>query len=283
MKIGIFPHVQKQGISAVLGLVVQRLLERGAEVALPADAAEEMGYPELGVARERMLKEIAVAVTLGGDGTLLSTARAAAPFGIPVCGINMGQLGFLTEVEPSEVNQALDRLVAGQYSIEERLMLDASIFRQGKSIFVSSAVNDVVVTKGGFARMIRLNLYIDGQLTANYPADGLIIATPTGSTGYSLSAGGPIVSPGLKVIVLTPICPHTLHSRSLIVAETEEIKVTVYATHQDIVLTMDGQTVHALQPNDTIIVRRSRYRAKFIRFNRAGYYETVYTKLTAGR
>jgi NAD+ kinase len=274
--------MKKQGINTVLGWLIQHCKERNVRVLLPAAAAKAVDALSLGCDYGRIKDEIDLAITLGGDGTLLSVAREVAPKGIPICGVNLGQLGYLTEIEVPELTPAMDKLIKGDYSIEERLMLDAVILRDGKELFVSSAVNDVVITKGGFSRMIRLSLHLDGELAATYPADGLIVATSTGSTGYSLSAGGPIVNPRLKVIVLTPICPHTLHSRSLLAAEDEEIKVTVQATHDDIVLTIDGQSVHKLQPDDAVIVRRSPVSARFVLLGGRTYSQTLRTKLWRG-
>lgn len=279
LTIGIFPNTKKQDVDGVLGWMIQHFKERSVNVRIPEHAAIQMGYPELAYDLELMKKEITLCLTIGGDGTLLSTARELAPAGIPVCGVNMGQLGFLTEIELPELGASLDRLITGEYSIEERLMLDAVVIRSDQLIPVSTALNDVVVAKGGFSRMIRLRLFIDGELTANYPADGLIIATSTGSTGYSLSAGGPIVNPNLPVILLTPICPHSLHSRSLIISEKEEVTVTFQATHDDIVLTVDGQTLFNLMPDDTVLVKRSPFRARFIKFEGRSYYQTLRSKL----
>lgn len=279
LTIGIFPNTKKQSVNTVLGWMIQHFNERGVKVQLPEDAALQMGYPEFAHNRELIKKEAALCLTLGGDGTLLSTARELASSGIPVCGVNMGQLGFLTEIELPELGDALDRLITGDYLIEERLMLDAVVIRSEQTIPVSSALNDVVVAKGGFSRMIRLRLFIDGELTAHYPADGLIIATSTGSTGYSLSAGGPIVNPNLPVILLTPICPHSLHSRSLIISEREEVTVTFQATHDDIVLTVDGQTLFNLMPDDTVLVKRSPFRARFVKLEGKSYYQTLRSKL----
>lgn len=279
LTVGLFPNTKKQSVSTVLGWLIQHFKERNVRVFIPEDAAREMNYPDLGCDREVLKEEINLGITLGGDGTLINAAREVAPAGVPVCGINMGQLGFLTEVELPDLSPAVDRLIRGDYFIEERLMLDAIVQRDGQEIFVSSAINDVVVTKGGFSRLIRLKLYIDGELTAKYPADGLIVATSTGSTGYSLSAGGPVVNPNLKVIILTPICPHSLHARSLVVSEKEEIKITMQATHDDIVMTADGQTVYILRPDDVVIVRRAPFRARFIRFSGRSYSQTLRTKL----
>jgi len=282
LTIGLFPNTKKQSVGTVLAWMVQYFKERNVKILLSEAVAEEMGYPELAGNREKMQREIMLGITLGGDGTLLSTAREIAPVGIPVCGVNMGQLGFLTEVELPQLSLALDKIINGDYYIEERLMLDAMVVRNKETIYLSSALNDVVVSKGGFSRMIRMKLFVDGQFTADYPADGLIVATSTGSTGYSLSAGGPIVNPNLKVIILTPICPHSLHTRSLVVSEKEEIKIVFRATHDDIVLTVDGQTVYKLLPDDVVLVKRSEHRARFVRFFESSYYQTLRTKLRRG-
>lgn len=282
LTVGLFPNTKKQSIGTVLGWIMQYFKERNIQVVMPEDAALELKCSHLAGKLECVRNDITFGITLGGDGTLLNTAREIAPFGIPVCGVNMGNLGFLTEIELPDLSTALERLVKGDYYIEERLMLDAVVIRDGSPIYISPALNDIVVAKGGFSRMIKLKLYIDEELTADYPADGLIIATSTGSTGYSLSSGGPIVNPKLKVIVITPICPHTLHSRALVVSEREEIKVRMQATHDDIVLTVDGQSVYNLLPNDTVVVRRSPFRARFIKFTGKSYYETLRTKLRRG-
>lgn len=279
LTVGLFPNTRKESITTVLGWIVQYFKEHNFRVVLPAEAALELKCPNLAEKLENVKSDITFGITLGGDGTLLNTARLVFPFGIPVCGVNMGNLGFLTEIELPELSTSLDRLIRNDYYIEERLMLDAVVIRQGSPIYISPALNDIVVAKGGFSRMIKLKLFIDEVLTANYPADGLIISTSTGSTGYSLSSGGPIVNPQLKVIVITPICPHTLHSRALVISDQEEIKVQMQATHDDIVLTVDGQSVFNLLPDDTVIIRRSPFRARFIRFTGKSYYETLRTKL----
>lgn len=278
LAIGLYPNTKKQGVHDVLDKLVERFTERNVKVLIPEDLAPEFNHPTLTCDRELMKDQINLAITMGGDGTLLNVARDVASAGVPVCGINMGQLGFLTEIELPDLISAVDRLILGDYYLEERLMLGAIISREGQEIILPPALNDVVVTKGGFSRMIRLQVYIDGELAVKYPADGLIVATSTGSTGYSLSAGGPIINPNLKVIVLTPICPHTLYSRSLVVSEKEEIKITVHATHDDIVLTMDGQNVRKLQPEDSIIIRRSPFRARFARLSGGNYTQALRSK-----
>lgn len=280
--IGIFPNTKKESVGSVLGWIVQYCKENDVRVLLTEDSAQKMGYPDLACNLEVMLGEIDIGITLGGDGTLLSTARKIAVHGVPICGINMGQLGFLTEVELPDLRPALDKLIHGDYQIEERSMLDAMILRQQTILHTSSALNDVVISKSGVSRMMKLKLYVDNELTANYAADGLIIATATGSTGYSLSAGGPIINPKLKVFVLTPICPHTLHAKSLVIAEDEEVKISMVSNQEDAVLTMDGQNVYHLLPDDVVLVKRAPFRARFIKFTGKSYYETLRSKLWRG-
>lgn len=282
LTIGVFPNTKKQSVGSVLGWMVQYFKENGVRVLLSEEAAEKMGYPHLACSYEKMLNEITMGITLGGDGTLLSTARDIATAGIPICGINMGQLGFLTEVELPDLKESLDKLIQGEYQIEERSMLDAMIIRQHTTLYTSSALNDVVISKSGVSRMMKLKLYVDNELTANYAADGLIIATATGSTGYSLSAGGPIINPKLKVVVLTPICPHTLHAKSLVISEQEEVKVSMVSNQDDAVLTMDGQNIFHLLPDDVVLVKRAAFRARFVKFKGKSYYATLRTKLWRG-
>lgn len=282
LTVGLFPNLKKPKMEAVVGWLVQHFQEKKVRVLLTEEAAKEFNFPALAATMDELCDTIQLAITLGGDGTLINAVREVAPAGIPVCGINMGQLGYLTEIELPDLEPSIDKLIRGEYSIEERLMLDAYVLRGDEEMYISSALNDVVVTKGGLSRLIRLKLYIDDELAATYPADGVIVATSTGSTGYSLSAGGPIINPKLKVIVLTPICPHSLQARSLLVSEKEEIKITMNATHDDIVLTVDGQTLKDLEPDDVVIVRRATFRARFARFSGSSFAQTLRTKLWRG-
>lgn len=279
MTIGIFPNIEKSNIVKILGYIVQFFKEKGVKVQLPRKAAEKLGYTDLGCSEESIKEKIDIAIAIGGDGTLLSSARKIAPLNVPIFGINMGRLGFLTEVEVPQMEGFLEKLINGQYEVEKRLMLDAFIRRDLGEVFVSSALNDIVVTKAGYSRMIELTLTITDQMAAAFSADGLIIATPTGSTGYSLSAGGPIVNSALSVILITPICPHTLYTRPLIVSPEEEITIITSASSSDIVLTIDGQVVQKLQPNDKIFIRKSSYTAGFIKFGHKNYYQTLRNKL----
>ncbi len=282
LTIGIFPNIAKPDTFNVLTTIIQYLKAQKVKILLPAEAADAIEYSDLAMPRNMLKDHIDIAITLGGDGTLLSTARDIAATGVPICGINMGRLGFLTEVELPELQTKLDGLIHGEYTIEERLLLQAMVKQNGQIMNISSALNDVVITKGGFSRMLRLKLFIDNTFTANYQADGLIIATSTGSTGYSLSAGGPIINPNLKIVLITPICPHTLNARSLIISGEEKVSINTSATNTDIVLTIDGQVVHHLSPGDEVLIERADYSAKLIKFAGKSYYETLRTKLWRG-
>lgn len=228
--------------------------------------------------------DIDLAVSIGGDGTLLSLCRQMAPRNIPVCGINIGNLGFLADIEPSEIETKMSMILQRSYKIEERLMLAAYINRYDKLHYVGAAVNDIVVSKAGVSRMLDLSLRINGQLMTSYKADGLIISTPTGSTAYSLSAGGPIVNPKVRGIILTPICPHSCFVRPMLIDDTEVVGVNIINSQsiistRDVNLTIDGQESVMIKPHDEIIIRQADFHAKILRFEDKNFYSTFMHKL----
>lgn len=279
--IGVFPNTNKTDADLVLKRIVDFYKTKKVKLLLPQKASDELGYPHLGT--ENLLEEkIDIGLTIGGDGTLLNACRKVADRDIPVCGINIGRLGFLADIELAELESKLDKILNNDYRIEERLMIAAIIKREKTMTYVGSAINDIVVTKGGFARMLTLGLSIDDYLVANYQADGLIVSTSTGSTGYSLSAGGPIINPSLKLLLVTPICPHTLNARPMIISQDEEVRINIAASHTDIVLTFDGQDSYCLLPGDEVIVKKSPLIAQIIKFEDKNYYHTMRTKLWKG-
>ncbi|NMA15338.1 MAG: NAD(+)/NADH kinase [Clostridia bacterium] len=224
-------------------------------------------------------EKVDMILVLGGDGTLLNTARAAAPYQIPLLGINMGHLGFLTEVELNDMFSSLEKLVAGEFWMEERMMLQCSLVREGSSIVEFLALNDVVLTKGPFSRMILYDIFVDHQFVDNYPADGLIISSPTGSTAYSLSAGGPIVSPDMELMIVTPICPHTLYSRPIVICPNKEVRVVLKSELAEVMLTIDGQHGYRLQREDEIFVQESPLKTRLIRLKSKSFYDILREKL----
>ena len=200
-------------------------------------------------------------LVLGGDGTLLSVAREVAGTRMPVLGINLGTLGFLAEVEPNRMEEAIERLMNGDYLIEERMMLDATVVHDGKETVLSSALNDVTLTRCGSLQMIRYSIYVNGKLLCNMGADGVIVATPTGSTGYNMSAGGPIAEPGAKLLMLTPVCAHTLNSRSVILRSDDVVEIVIGTANDGSALTVeaasDGHEKVMMSTGDTLRIRKS--------------------------
>ncbi len=222
-------------------------------------------------------------IALGGDGTLLSVARRAAATGIPILGVNLGNLGFLTEVEPANLEKALEALVHGDYSIEERTMMKATVMRTGRSVASLVGLNDVVISKGAFARIISLDIFVNDEYYSTFPADGIIVSSPTGSTAYSLSAGGPLISPRIDVILVTPICPHTLFSRSLVIAGDDRVRVVVEAPHEEVAVTVDGQVGFKVESHDEIIVERAPQVTRFVRLQAKSFYGTMRERLKQDR
>ncbi len=223
-----------------------------------------------------------MAISLGGDGTILKTARNVCGRNVPVLGVNMGQMGFLTEADVSSWVGHLDKLLAGKADIEERMMLEAETVPKKAKKSKYLALNDVVVKNGRTARVIKLTLEINGKPVANYVADGLIVSTPTGSTAYSLAAGGPIVKPTLPIIVATPICPHTLTFRPLVVSSEDELVIRVDSNHNEVVLSMDGQESVSLDMGDKVIIRKSKHVLKLVTNSKKNYYRVLRAKLKWG-
>mgnify|MGYP000368561701 CR=1 FL=1 len=214
---------------------------------------------------------------LGGDGTLLKAALTSSMFGVRILGINLGRLGFLTEVELGDIDEAIRRISADECYVEERIMLHGSVYDGDDKQFEVEALNDVAVLKKDVSRMISLELSIGGALADRVACDGMLVSTPTGSTSYSLSAGGPILSPKLKCLLATPICPHSLHSRTLVVSEDDEIIIRPTAPG-GIVLTTDGVQLREIDNGEMVRIKRSRHVARFIRFHENYFYPLLRSK-----
>lgn len=221
------------------------------------------------------------AIVLGGDGTLLHAARDLAERGIPILGVNLGTLGFLTEAEPAELREAIRRLCCDEYMLEEHCMLKVEACGN-----VTHVLNDAVISRSGISRLIRLQLYINGMPLQVYTGDGLLVSTPTGSTAYNLSAGGPVVSPGVDMFVITPICPHSLSERSLVISSDDCIEIEVLRSRktqeEEAIATTDGEMFCKLQVGDRITLSRSELSAKLIRFEKNRFYKALQSKLRWG-
>lgn len=230
-----------------------------------------------------LIETLDLLVTLGGDGTLLRGARMVAPSGIPVLGINLGRLGFLTSIRPDQLEQSMNQMLAGEAHLDERMVLHVEARRpDGTSYGDFLAINDVVLHRGGVARMISMKVYAHDDEVGTYSADGIIFATPTGSTAYSLSAGGPIVSPSLDCIIATPISPHTLAVRPLILNASETVTVEVLSPTEEQILTIDGQEGARLLPGDKLVVRRAEVPLRLVRFPGQTFFSTLRRKLGWG-
>ncbi|MEK6725323.1 MAG: NAD(+)/NADH kinase [Deltaproteobacteria bacterium] len=220
-------------------------------------------------------------LVLGGDGTLLAAAGLVGVTGIPILGVNLGSLGFLTEITIDELYPAMERVLKGEYEIEERVMLSVRIVRNGTETGLFTVLNDVVVSRGSTARIIDLETKVNGDYVTTYKADGLIVSTPTGSTAYSLSAGGPIIYPSLRVFTLTPICPHTLTNRPVIISDDSLVTISLLS-REDVLLTTDGISGPAIHYGDTIEVSKAENTIKLIKSPYRSYYEVLRKKLRWG-
>jgi NAD+ kinase len=229
------------------------------------------------------IRELDLLLTLGGDGTLLRGARLVAPHGVPILGVNLGHLGFLTAAGPTELEDSLARLIRGEIILDERMILDARAEAADGTVRGRYlALNDAVLHRGGVARMLRMIVHAHDEEVGTYSADGIILATPTGSTAYSLSAGGPIVSPAVDCIVATPICPHTLAVRPLILSAAETVTVEVLSPSEELILTVDGQEGAMLVPGDRLRVSRASLPLRLVRFPGQTFFSTLRRKLRWG-
>lgn len=266
--------------------VIVRLLDyfgqRGLAVVLEKETAGLVPSASVAVARKSDLPgQVDLLIVLGGDGTLLSMARAVGDLGVPILGVNLGGLGFLTATTLDEMLPALDALLAGGMETEERMMLTAVLRRGGQAIGEYLALNDVVITKSAMSRIIDLSVSVGGRHAISYRADGLIISTPTGSTAYNLSAGGPILFPTMDAVVMTPIAPHTLSNRPIAVPGAQRIEVALLV-EQDVMLTMDGQVGVPLRERDVIEVQKAPARIRLVRFPQRDFFSVLRTKLKWG-
>lgn len=280
-RIGVFAKVHDPRCQGVAEELFTWLKEKGYEPFVEAHLARHLGFP--GFPAEDIPSLAELVVVLGGDGTLISTARIIGKRNIPILAVNLGSLGFLTEIALDELYPALEKCLAGDFRISERLMLQAVVEREGRLLAAHVVLNDVVINKGALARIVDLETRVNGFDLTTFKADGLIISTPTGSTGYSLSAGGPIINPSMNCIVITPICPHTLTNRPLVLDADSLVTVAVKSLDdEDIYLTLDGQVGLELKSGDIITVNRASHSAKLVMSEKRDYFGILRKKLKWG-
>jgi NAD+ kinase len=270
---------QARGIRGVLEEIAHFLVRQGLEVSLERETALNTGIADFNALNPTELgKHCDIAIVVGGDGTMLGIARQLARFNLPMVGINQGRLGFITDVPVGHYAEALAPIIAGDYEEERRTMLEGAVYRDDQKIFDGFAMNDVVVSRNATASMIEVKVDIGPEFVANLRADGVIIASPTGSTAYALSAGGPILHPGIGGWLLVPIAPHDLSNRPIVLPDTQDISLEV-VTGRDASVNFDMQSLASLLPGDRIVVRRSRHQVRFLHPQGWSYYATLRRKL----
>jgi NAD+ kinase len=282
--IGLFGKYQDESVAGPLLRLHEILAQRRINVVideatarlLPTPVAPSKDLPD-------MCQTIDLAIVIGGDGTLLNVARQMAPCGVPIIGVNLGRLGFLADIAPDVMGDQIGRILDGDYQLERRLLLHVEIMRKGKIVQEASALNDVVISKGEIARLIEFEIYLDGEFVIDSRADGVIVSSPTGSTAYAMSAGGPILHPTLAAISLVPICPHTLSFRPIVVSSDSTIETVIVGQSAQARVTCDGQVNFPLDVGDRIYVRRAENPVELIHPSNRSHFDVLRAKLFWGK
>lgn len=282
--IGLIGNPANAQLAATLAPLVAYLLRRGCRILLDERCQAASPDPTLSLlARGEIARQVELVIVIGGDGTFLDAARAVGPEQVPLVGINLGRLGFMVDIPPAQMELALDTILAGDYQTDQRFLLEGTALREDTVLHRDTALNDVVINKHHVARMIEFDTYIDGHYVNNHRADGLIVATPTGSTAYALSGGGPVMHPQLQAITLVPICPHALADRPLVVNAAAEIEIRIAARNTNPVqVTWDGQSSVELRNGDRVRIRRSDVALTLIHPSNHDYFRILRSKLRWG-
>ena len=280
------PH-QPEALKTICELT-QWLTTRGIELVGGPEIERQRIEHETGctvreVATDKLAQEVDLVLVLGGDGTMIATARMIGHSDVPVLGINFGGLGYLAEFRIEELHSALEAILAGDYRLDKRVMLSVELLRGEESITKNRVLNDVVINKSALARIIEIETYFNQQFVNSFRADGLIVSTPTGSTAYNLSAGGPVIFPSMNAIVITPICPFTLSNRPIVVPDDADIELRLKTDKEDVALTLDGQVGFALQVEDRVMIRKSNTTFNLIQPANRNYFDVLRDKLRWGR
>jgi NAD+ kinase len=286
-RIGIIAKQNKPEAIPIVRNLVEWLRPRKIEVYMEEGMVKQFHPPLAGphlnsIGREDIPTKVEMIIVLGGDGTLLSVARLVGDHDVPILGVNLGGLGFLTEITLEELYRVLEKVVQGDFITDERVVLNASVIRRGERMADFIVLNDAVINKGALARIIDLETTINGEYLTTFKSDGLILSTPTGSTAYNLSAGGPIVYPSLHCIIITPICPHTLTNRPIVIPDDVEIRAMLKTKQQEVILTLDGQQGFTLEFEDIVEVKKAEGHIFLIKSPYRHYFEVLREKLKWG-
>lgn len=281
--VALIVHEHRPEAAELARQAAQWLLERDHSVRLPKADADHVGLPELGVAPDQLAAGLDLAVTLGGDGTILRAVSLVSRAGVPLLGVNLGRMGYLADLEPEGLTEALERVVAGDYAVEERMMLSVVVQRAGDTSAGAGAgaaaiwaLNEAVIERPAAGHTVHVAVQVDGRFWTTYAADGLIVATPTGSTAYAFSAGGPIVSPNVRALLMTPVSAHMSFDRSLIVDAADAVRIEV--TERPATLVIDGREMGLLGKGDAIVCTEAPGRARFVALGPRDFYGILKTK-----
>jgi NAD+ kinase len=279
--VGIVANTEKENTREYAKLLKTWLEDKGVEVFVEAEIAAKADICD-GLAWDDLARKVELIAVLGGDGTMLRTARCTAGHDVSIVGINMGSFGYLTEVNFHEMYSALELILQGNFVTERRMMLDVITTRNKIPISTGTVLNDVVINRGNLSRIVEMETSINDKYLTTYKADGLIISTPTGSTAYSLSAGGPIVYPEKDLIIINPICPHTLTNRPIIIPEDSDLQITLWSKGKGATVTLDGQESCSIKPGDVMNIKKSKHVTKLVLSPHRSYWEILRSKLGWG-
>ncbi len=283
-KVGIVPNLLKDKELEITQIVVNWLIEKGFNVYAAHHIAQKLGQHSIGINEEEIYKLCDIVITIGGDGTILSVAEKACISDVPIVGVNLGRLGFLADIEPADIDYSLSKLLEKDYRIEERMMLRVKVIAPNGQEHIFHALNDVNISRGSFSRIAEFEILVNGDLCDIYPADGVILSTPTGSTAYNLSAGGPIALPDAKSYILTPVCPHTIYSKSIILSEEDTVQIKIcHHESMNIELNVDGKMKMYLTPNHFIAIQKSSYVTRLVKLSELNFFEILRKKIVERR
>lgn len=281
-RVGVFGNPTKPELGPAIAIIGSLCTAAGAELLASEELADLLPAGVRALSHEELVGEADVVIALGGDGTMLRAARVLGVSGVPLLGVNMGSLGYLTDVPLEELPQAVDNLLAGNFHLDTRARVYCSIWRDGRRVANTNAFNDLVVNMGPLPRALHMELILDGDSLGTFLGDGLIVSTPTGSTAYNLSAGGPICHSAVPCLLVAPICPHSLGMRPLIISENTKIELILHETGEGAVLTADGQKTHALADGDRISFRQAIDEVNLVKFPHSTFYRVMRHKLNWG-